>query len=562
MIIFIVFSQQNVETIENKTDERELETRDKRNTLIEIERYMENYVSYALESSLLEMGKYGGYIGESVPSPNFYGVPYRYYAGNIVNIPSQELMKQLLFQRTQRKIQEQIFQLERDRPEYSIRLNDFDFEMSRFSVKLTVAYTFSFEEKKYPLESTRHVSMRLMEMHDLANEFGRYYLKKRANSRAVEHILMQVLFSNDKIPAPPSGVSKISNCTPYNITLENLRPQLIDSAMYATMSFKTDIFNDFNGSQYLWTFKIAQDAVNITLGPHKDVIAFDPLYNPQINQCWTQYKAQYKIAIPIEITITDTISSYSLKGKYNVNEHLIYRFYIMAYLDTDNIDAGLNSNANTYVDDVCGGECIIHLSGELNEVGSLYLQENDCAIDHTKEKHTNVLCGQQTIVALPQNPQKSLFYRKLSLKPHKVNDINIEFSNKISYSGSVVVNDAVLCSDGIVKRGSDISLNYIDGDPPRYINIVLYPFNTLFNPYVAVTDEDGDFSFENIEPGKYLLFVYSSKSPDGRSGWKVRNKSDVIDLYEDVNEKIELRPALFVKTPSGDAKHYYRTGDC
>ena len=86
------------------------------------QRYMEKVLSEAINGAISEMVAHGGYTEESLPKLNRRGVPFFFYKGNIVNIPTLNLMNQMLAQELERRVNTK---LDRHREEVKGRRDEY-----------------------------------------------------------------------------------------------------------------------------------------------------------------------------------------------------------------------------------------------------------------------------------------------------------------------------------------------------------------------------------------------------------------------------------------------------
>ena len=572
---FTIMSMRGQREVEQdvRTEQRKVET-DTR-SLEDISHVLDTLVSESVELAILEVAGRGGFSPSNVPQPNFFGVPYLYHLGSIINVPTRNAVEQMLFTEIRHILGERLVELEKDYPEYTIGRPKVEASAEKDAVQVKVSLAIDLGEKSYPLSLDHVTHTRLFRMVDLAREFLEHYHQRRANDRGVESYLLNALVHDPRVPAPPKGFGEVlPENEPAVVSYDNLREPIVRNVYLAAFLVSMDIKRHFRDRErgadpiatgFAFSTRAATQAVNFSLEPDKNGVVFRPMRNPSTALYLSTYNVTYWITFPLEVRITDTLPAYALKGYDMIGQPPEFRFYMMIGLNSSNPLATAPAQYPQDVSEVCAGSCSLRLDvPEDMSVASARLVDMGCALDTSPgARNQDIPCGVHRIEVRPLHPSLADFSEEVLLTQAEERTVEVSFAKKVTYSGRVYSTQHKLCPDDSVKEVGTTDLFHVTGNPPRYITVVLFPLREGGRPLKRVVDHTGKFEIRDVEPGRYLVYLYPSRDEeDGRPGWRVRPHGSVVDLTEDTSTEFDMASMSYLTDSRGQLVNADETGEC
>lgn len=538
---------------------------------------IEDYIQNAITTAAKTVALHGGFTPEPLPVPNIADIPYWYYMGNKINIPSEKYLNAMLKKEFLRIIEKLYDKAARSKTgkfsHYNAKIIHADVVIYNTSIIVEADTHLSFQYGEHVFNEIFHtetqVYLRLGEIYSIAREFIEDYDKKRY----LEESFYIAIKNDNRIYEPPGRIMETVACNnpPFKIYDEQIIPMKQNLILSAAMSQKK-IDNFLKNITY----------IDISLTPNKNGLNFSfhaengkyghyntriyhiPVYTPPFfaagNSCFSYYFVRYNISFPVEVTITDTLSSTGLvstEGSSLLYEPLRFKFYIMAYISyfsngSVDLHARLPLQYPEFINSSCQGSCQLSVDFLNSEKGTIYLDECEYSYISSHILLNNLPCREAVLKAYSIEPPTFAPY--ISIKKRNIRHLEIRYSNFSELSGGVYGRKRILCkqSKKIIEKPL-LPLKYLPGK--RSARVDIYLFSAAEREKTSITtyaDSSGRYRFTHLTPGRYIIIARPSVDRGGFPTYKYRVTGSLIELKEGLNRHdIIMEPIHIEYTGTG-----------
>lgn len=603
-VLYIMFSGSRTEsdvrqqTVRSETMRRQLES-----VQSSLERYLESAVYEAAE----EMAAHGGYTKENAPPLNHLGVPYWFYQGKVVNIPKKTIMEQMMVQEIERTVKERIRELQK-----TLRRDIYTFGFPKANVTLLdnsitarmalpVHITNEGEDVSTDIEFDVNVPLRLKLLHDIAM----HYVEGYVTARRMEDSILDSITSDPRIPKPAGDCCKaIPSCDTearYEISVisddgnprskygDLIEPFREHSHLAVANEMSRVRKADFSGMETFtgvgpdeiaevmkfveWSFSLYENEFEFSFVANADEPEFmstDTVYWYRISafglspsqNCMGGYTIDYTIHFPVKIILRDLLPSAKVVGGAGSSQikPLEFKFYMEPYLQKLSAATNDEVTAPMYIEDQCQGSCSLTVELDPPDIpGTLWI--DSCRYPNNDQRMSypsgttwqNVPCGVHDIVFEADGTEHAR--ASVQEKIDASTTLTIPVRRFATLSSRVVMKNYIYCtSSQTVKEGENTPLTYIEGRPPAYVEVFLFPMDSTLGDVVsAITDEEGKIEFPLVNPGSYLLLAVSSKDSSDRPLYPVLPLGRIIKVEEGERPipTIEMKPITVERDKHG-----------
>ncbi len=552
-----------------------------RELLIKLEQQVDSFLTDAMYETAYEMATHGGFISENVPDPNHYGVPYLFYRGKIVNVPSAEVMEQMYADEVKRRMETKIAEVRRELegrvmlavPEVQITIID-DAIMAKMELPVEVQGE-SQARSRIPVSTT--VPLRIKRLRDLAERYVHDY----ATVRRMETSILHGITNDDRISNPPGGVTRTIPCegkTIFRTKKELVTPFRENTQLSVSLELKRVRENkDLTADHLEWDVDLNPREIEFSFlanedeGEFKstDVIYFVPIpfamFDLRDGLCFSKYFVHYDVNFPVRYTIRDIMPTAQVIGSETKLEvrPLEFQFYMMPLLEGEDafaVDPAVK--APQTMDDMCQGSCSVDLTITNSDAGTVWLDSCKYRYSGGRLSREGVVCKLHTMVVEPD--------AQFSLAKH-VAQVNIVGAYRemitlkpfATVSGSIGENRRVYCTQmkSIRELGAE-PLGSMEGGAGGYVEVIFQPLSPRIERRRAVADEKGNYLLSFIVPGRYLVMAFPSRDDSGMPYGTVESKGMIYEVKEGKNTlDITLEP-LGVQKIGNDYVRVSATEDC
>ena len=608
VVIFVLYVMFSGEKTESEVRRQEIQSETVRKELESVQSSLERFLEAAVHEAAEEMAAHGGYTKENHPPLSHLGVPYWFYEGNVVNIPTNSVMEQMMVQEIERNVKERVLELQK-----TLRKDLYSFGFPRANVtlldnsitarmSLPVRIRTESEEVKTDIEFDVNVPLRLKFLHDIAV----YYVEGYMGARTMEDSIFDSITSDPRIPKPGGDCCKgLPSCDPdarYEISVistdgnplskhgDLIEPFREHSRLAVANEMRRVRKSDFSGMETFtgmeqdditavmefveWTFDLYENEFKFSFIANEDRPAYrstDTVYFFKLgpfglsppDECTGGYKMNYSIHFPVKIILRDLLPSAKVIGAAGTSSEikpLEFKFYMEPYLQKLSAATNESVSAPMYIEDQCQGACTVTVDLDPSSVEGT-LRIDSCRypsneVDASYSSGTTwegVPCGVHDIVFEAEGTEyaRSSLMEKIGAASH----ITLPVRQFGSLSSRIVMRNDVYCaSSQTVQEREPIPLGYVDGRPPAYIEVFLFPMDTTLGDVVSsITDEDGKIEFPTVNPGKYLLLAVSSKDSSDRPLYPVLPKGMILEVDEGTGSlpDISMKPITVELDRSG-----------
>ncbi|MDP7491509.1 MAG: carboxypeptidase-like regulatory domain-containing protein [Candidatus Undinarchaeales archaeon] len=587
VVIFVLYTMFSRGKTESEVRRQEIQSETVRNELESVQSSLERFLEAAVHESAEEMAAHGGYTKENHPPLSHLGVPYWFYEGKIVNIPTSQVMEQMMVQEIERNVKERVLELQK-----TLRRDLYSFGFPKANVtlldnsitarlSLPVRIRAEGEEVKTDIEFDVNVPLRLKFLHDIAV----YYVESYIDARTMEDSIFDSITSDPRIPKPGGDCCKgIPSCDQdarYEISVIStdgnplskhgnlIEPFREHSRLAVANEMRRVRKADFSGVETFtgmeqadiekvmefveWTFDLYENEFKFSFIANEDKPDYrstDTVYFFRLGpfglspsgDCTGGYKMNYSIHFPVKIILRDLLPSAKVVGAAGTSSEikpLEFKFYMEPYLQKLSAATNESVSAPKYIEDQCQGACSLTvdldppaMEGSLR-IDSCRYPSNDVDMSYSSgTTWDGVPCGVHDIVFEAEGTE----YARSSLKEKigAASQVTLPVRKFGALSSRVVMRNDVYCaSSQTVEEREPVPLGYVDGRPPAYVEVFLFPMDTTLGDVVsAITDEDGGIEFPTVNPGKYLLLAVSSKDSSDRPIYPVLPKGMILEVVE------------------------------
>ncbi len=537
-----------------------------REMLIKLERQVDTLLATSMYEAAFEMGAHGGYIAESVPRLNHYGVPYLFYRGKVVNLPSVKAMQEMYADEVKRRLETKLVVLRRELegkvvlavPEVRITLVD-DNVLAKMELPVEVQGE-TRARSRIPI--SMNLPVRLKRLRDLAERYVRDYTRERR----MEKNFLYGMTNDPRIATPGSDLRTIpcegktvlstynQLVTPFRetaqlaVSLELKR--VLESPIYSSEHIQWDV--DLNPREVEFSFVANQGE-----GTYEstDTIRLIPVPFPAVAQsdglCLSRFFVQYDINFPMRYTIRDVQpTSMTIGATENLAVRpLDFRFYMMPLLLGEDVNAvDVEVTAPETVDDLCHGSCSVDLTITNSDAGTVWLDSCKYRYSGGRLQETGTVCGRLTLIVEP-DAQFSLakYVEQVTIIDNIRSLITLKPFSTVT--GSMMEKRRVYCSTLMtVREDPSVPLGAQEGTTPGTVEVILQPLSSRLDRRRVSVDESGAFEIPFVVPGRYLVMAVPSRNEAGVPYQEVESAGFIHEVTEGRNElTIELEPLGLMK---------------
>lgn len=613
MVVFIMYSMLGRQQAEQEVSGQTIRSASLREEFEKVRSSIQGILEHSVHQAASEMASHGGFTRENVPSLNHAGVPYWFYKGHVVNVPSTKVIEQMLAQEIERTVKDRIRNLAR---KHGLDARSFGFPHTNvtltsrgIAVHMNLAVRLTDDTGTAGTEVTfvAHSPLRLALLRDIAA----YYVENYTHLRVIEDALFDSISTDPRIPSPFGEVGMEVPCdAPLDLKINALSDDgyplsdrqdlvgpfrehtVITSAIAA--SHVRDA--DFGGAvppdmdaedvakamEYVeWSFEPAREALTLAFVANEDypdrrsnetIYFFDPMEvgMTRPRMCMSGYQVNYSIHFPVKVIVRDLLPSGQVVGAAGSStvKPLEFAFYMELAIQNEQPTVDPSVDVPASIDDACQGGCSITVELDPPDIAGALMIDACRYPDGTIVSGTtwhNVPCGIHDVVFEADEPGYARSAERMNID--ESTPIALSVRRMGAVNGKVYVNYTVLCdADRTLREWSLEPLGYVEGKVPAYIELSLVPTDQLLSQLlVAVTDADGSFSFPVVNPGKYLLLALSSRDPAGRPLYLVLPHGRIVNVA-DGSQELEpvVMKAMSVERDAQGRLHHvaYRDGGC
>lgn len=606
MVVLVVFYLQFAgREAEVEANQQERRARELGSGLEKVQQSIESRLSEALYLATDEVAMRGGFTRENVPSLSHIGVPYWFYEGKQVNVPSADVMEDMLAREVERNVLKAFRELRegtrRDlysfgSPRVTIALED---EGITATMDLPVRIASGDETVGTDMQFTAHIPVRLRLLHDIAMLYVRNYTAVRS----MEDSLFDSIVSDPRIPSPFGQSGQVVPCDrgkryPVNAFSEaglpfSERSYLVEPFReHARMAAANELrrirqadfseveaFVDLTGGQVReemrhieWSFELAEGDLEFSFLANHGQAGYEsnhtiyfqapaPVALTRPTRCLSGYQVDYTVHFPVKIVIRDLLPTAKLVGaRGSAIKPLEFKFYMGPYLRNEWPATAPSVEAPPTIDDECQGSCSLtveldppDIEGTLT-VGPCRYPSNENPMTYSSgTTWRGIPCGVHDVVLDADNPgyartaAESLIGSSTSL--------TLTVKKHGSVTGKVFMNYTVYCPKaGAIREWVPEPLVYIDGSPPAYIEVFLAPMDTALGDMLPATvDASGSFKIPRVNPGMYLLLAMPSKDVEGRPMYEVIPYGRIVEIDGGPQElaSVVMKPYTMMRDKHG-----------
>ena len=584
VVIMIVYMMSGSRKTETEINIKDIESAGLKSELEKVESIVTDIFEESIHSSALELARHGGYARGNVPPRNLGLTPYYFYKGNIINIPSVEVMTGMMKERMEWRIQNELNDLRKNlrmdmfhigQPLVTVTLTDVQINAE---MELPIEVVQGENKVKTKIEFTHTAPLRLKLLRDLAEKYVRNYKEVRY----MEQQWIHGVNNDPRVPnthgAEPDATGPCSTCQVVKYTKPGMTAALQEHAqLHTSMELQRarnlDIFKkDTSGDQVKdiqLDFKANEKDLkfDFTANPGEACESNTEVYlieqgntgSAPMGTCQHMTITSYDLFLfPVEIIIRDllkigmvmttetaeTTTDQDGSSTQSIVKPLEFHIALNSYFTTGDPKAvdGSVSDPET-VDNLCQGACSIDITVTNVNEGMLFID----SCEYGPGKHfteSNVPCGVHTMTFKSIDPAgKAKWVKKDPITENY--KLEIEVQDYASVKGTINMKNKVYCTQS--KRVEDKGLEtlaYYEGDPPRTIRLFFYPVNHRLGEMVhADIDENGNYEVPVINPGTYLVLAFPTEDASNRPTHKVLPTGLVMDIEPGPNDlNIELEP--------------------
>ncbi|MDP7079191.1 MAG: hypothetical protein QF415_04835 [Candidatus Undinarchaeales archaeon] len=573
VVLVVTYIMLSGRSVEHRAAIKEGELEDLVSEFDNEQRYMEKVLSEAINGAISEMVSHGGYTEESLPKLNRHGVPFFFYKGNIVNIPTLNLMNQMLAQEVERRVNSQ---LDRHREEVKGRRDQY--EIGYPSIKANLSEEFAIAGMTIPVSVMREGDKVRSTMNFekiLPSKLGNFrklaeaYIVEYEQIRIVEESLISGMIQDDRVWEPPGRMMHSVSCDdPPHKTWYDLYSPIQENAEVAVALEQVRLRAVYGRSNLQWGlgFNVAdvEMAIVANIGnldwsgrdwstdSYPDKVFLVPQKFPPMSAstdiCYSVYTCAYDITFPILVTamdLTPTGRLVSSEGQ-DVSQTPEFRFYIQPYLG--HYDDGRPNKFAVdesvgefqFRDNQCMGSCSIGLKLDGTKEGQIWL--DDCNYNYPMGQVSDldfvkdgIACGLRTLVIESNDPVKARVVERINI--HEGFKATYVIPDFATVAGTVKENYRVHCTGTSRTKDEVRPLKETGGG----LFVDLVPLEPRLGSVVTQpVDDDGTYRFENVNPGNYIIIARPLVDKSGSPAYALEPEAVVQKVNELDNEGIDV----------------------
>lgn len=551
-----------------------------------------NELNRIIYESVSDMALHGGYTSSNVPSLHYLHTPYWYYKGNVVNIPSIEIMEQMLSRDIEFRVDNYVTELKANYDNTIFYIGHTEVKSkildSSIEVVMVLPIDTEYNDKKASadIEFNQNVLLRLKFLRDLAHNYVNKYNEEtgRGIERALRENMQQDPRTQSKIhhflgKKMPCNAKKI-----YKRKADQVYA-FREAAQYASaMELRNIRQSDFQKKyeKIEWTYELNENSVEFDFLANEgkedyeseEVIYYfpKPLGLPMVKadgECHGTIDVKYNVNFPVKIIIRDLLESARVVGVTGSAQikPLEFVFVVHSFLEDVNIHTKEESKIPSLVDDLCTGSCNVEFTIKNSKEGRLELDA--CGWEYQAKgedgylKKENVICKMHDLVVKANEKNRAIFAEKVNIGENFKKTVYIQSYGTVM--GKVLKKDVILCiTSQTTKLGDNMPLSYLKGIPPRGIEVLFKPLDLkLGEVRRTLVDEDSRFEIKLMNPGRYLVLFVPLMDEIDFPSYKVESLGMIYEIKEGNNDlgTILMDPLLIEKV-GNEFVHVSRREDC
>lgn len=553
---FLAYSALRMESVQRSQKINEVKLEHKKRTVQGLDLTLKNYFDQSINSAAEEIALYGGYRKEKVPPVSTQNIPFFFYDGRVLQIPTEDDLKQHMLEEVNFRFsqyldelvhndQYQQFLLEVKDSLVKIDLRPYEIYAS---LDIEMEYTIDDEKQRFTFSHHQTYDLRLLYLRNRAEKivFMLY------NHPLLKEHFMDIIGDDKRIPTPHKDTFDCENSSVYKIDLE---PFVVEDVYLSTILTAKDIqFNDTIGDNQLYfDFQpyphLTQLSLRDRFGNTNRIIKTGRKIQTMDESCVGGWDVWYNITIPLKISITDLRQG--SKISFGLDDSLFSTLTFNFNIQTKIVDnKPIKREPITPVAAYCGGVCETNISAfEQQFDGShIYPEIESLSIDNCEQtlpsskrlnKHifSNIPCGKVFLKVVPENKSLYTFQNFVSIPKGDIIDLSVNIKKDAALYGKINRIMSTYCTNcNSIKYGRSETLHYVFGIPPRYMDVFLNSLEQKDLNYESIVDTKGNYVFKNIRSGTYLISTVPSLDDDGNVGYKVMPQVSVIEIYPGTNQ--------------------------
>ena len=556
-MLYMTSQSREVDRQVRQDHQKATETRDE---FIDVQAIITGVLDESFADAIIEVGGHGGFPVGMSPNLSVNGVPYLFYRGKIINIPTDSVVEQMLARRLEvlmgnalsaQKLHERI---EVGEPTVNTQI-----ALEEISVEVTVPSSVRTDETvaQNTITITRTYSLRL----GLLLQTARSFIANYDRNRTMEGTLLTGIINDERIPSPPGLVAGTVPCSTRTVLRE--RDQLIEPvrdnvrlAVARTMVLANDALNH---SSLEWDHSMTVLAVNFTMLANKGVEGYEskkiihlvptsmPLVDVASDKCMGRYTVSYAIDFPLRLVIRDIHKAYRVIGGSgtDVSRTLELIFYMRPLLVGEDTEAREDHGQPSEIDDPCTGPCSLDLSIDGSRTGTVSVDACSYPYSDGLLRADNVPCGIHTVIVGSTDPTGlPRVTLERNIRDTLTEIVKIEAFGKSV--GRVYLNSTVLCTnEGRLEERARKPLGYVEGAVDQYVELLFAPLGP--GPLLrAIVDEEGYYILERAEPGRYIRVTRPSLDGSGTPTYMAQVDVSLVDITpgDNTGKDVILQPLV------------------
>lgn len=531
-----------------------------RDTLVDVQTVVASLLDESVAEAVLEIGAHGGFPAGMVPRPGIGGVPYFFFKGSVVNLPSIPAVEKMLARRVGGLVGDGLGTLDLG-PGISVGTPKVTARLVKDQVEVDLDMPYTVTVKDASVRETASISHTYPFRLRLLLLTAQSYLNSYEQYRTMEGTLLTSIINDERVPSPPGMISSTVRCDSH--TILKARDDLVGPVrenVRLAVAQSMSLINKAIPDTYLeWDHSFTDLSVDLKMVANTGVEGFEststiylipaavPLTDAANGQCLGYYTVSYTVEFPVRLVLRDLNEASQVVGApgKDLIRPLELVFYIRPLLVGEDVNATVDLGLPAEIDDPCSGSCTLHLEIQGSQSGTVDVDACTYAYTDGRLTKDGVPCGVHTITVGSTDP---VGLSRTVVKRNVRGTLNETITVRAfgSVAGRVYINRTVLCTTPprIEEREPEL-LGYVEGTPSRYVEVLFAPLGP--GPLLrAIADEEGKYRVGRAEPGRYLRIVRPSYDEAGNPTHLVQMDAALVELGPGANpeEDIIVQPLL------------------
>ncbi|MDP7079285.1 MAG: carboxypeptidase-like regulatory domain-containing protein [Candidatus Undinarchaeales archaeon] len=556
-IIVIVFSMLKGREVEHRIAIKETDAISLKETMENLHTAVEARLRTAVYDAVWDMATHGGYAPGNVPALNHVSVPYWFYRGRVVNVPTVEVMEEMLARDIERRMLNAL-EHHRSKPGVDIGMPRVTADLTDNDVKVTMALAvkaLGADESDATSDEEFQIvlPLRIKTLRDQAE----VYVEEYKGTRMVEKALLTSLIQDYRIPTPPGGeAAKNIDCDnpPSKHRNELIYPFRENAKLAVARELRR--VRAKKAVNIHWNAVLNDRDVNFTLLANEGRKEYEstkevryiprPLlpFSVEKKTCSSFYFVRYNVTFPVMISVTDLAPTSNVVSQES--RPLSFWFQLGVFLKGDEPTAELSEaevGAPAKVDGLCQGSCSVDLSIKGSSSGLVCIGSCCDQYEGGEFSKDQVQCKVHDLVITPDEPGLARWSERVNIGRSFSKEVEVEMFSSIE--GTVSEQGRVLCEGSArVEERELMPLGFVDGNPPRFVELFFAPLDrNLGEVRHATTNEYGHYEVSAINPGPYVVLAVPSADAERIPGYKVEANATIIEVKTGKNtHQVVLEP--------------------